>query len=147
LGFGSLFECDYIKEIAMRNIILLFILYFTLFTARAQVQQSYADKQQPKGISESVLSDFNNNTVDRLSVYPNPVVDLLKISFRSSQQSNAIITLINNIGKPVLLRESLVDAGNNVVTVDVKGEAINPGIYFVQIVIENNIFTRKLIIK
>ncbi len=131
----------------MKNIILLFILYFTFFAAGAQVQRNYADNQQSKGALSSVSLEIATNSVDRLSVYPNPVVDLLKISFRSSLQSKAVLSLYNNIGKPVLVRESFVDAGNNLITVDVKDEAINPGIYFVQIVIEKEVFTRKLIIK
>ncbi len=131
----------------MKNIILLFILYFAFFDAGAQTARSYTDAQLSKGTLAFISPDLSSNSVDKLAVYPNPVVDLLKISFRSSQQSKTVISLFNNIGKPVLIRESLVEAGNNIITVDVRDEAINPGIYFVQIVVEKEVFTRKLIIK
>ena len=85
--------------------------------------------------------------IDNVTVYPNPVVDLLKVSFKSNRNSTAVISLFNNIGKQVLSQESLVETGNNLLTLDVRTKAVEPGIYFFQCVVENEVITRKLIIK
>ncbi len=131
----------------MRKITLLSIIFLTVFLASAVSAGNFADNQQ--NINSQNSSDISAPTgvIDNLSVYPNPVVDLLKISFKSSRKGKAVVSLFNNIGKQVYNQESTVEQGNNLISIDVRSKAIEPGIYFVQIVVDTEIVTRKLIVK
>lgn len=95
-------------------------------------------------VSDAVSTD---GVIENITVYPNPVVDELKISFRCSQRSSAVVSLFNNIGKPVYRQESEVEAGNNIISIDIRSKSIEPGVYFVQLVSEGQTITRKLIVK
>jgi hypothetical protein len=131
----------------MRKIFLLYIIFLSVYSLNAQSVKNMYDNQQLK--NNQVLSSVNStdNYIDNLVVYPNPVTDVLKISFKSDKKSMANVSLFNNIGKQVFSQESLVDLGNNLILIDVRSKAIEPGIYFVQCLFENKIFTRKLIVK
>ncbi len=131
----------------MKKISLLSIIFLTVFLASTLSAGNFADNQQ--NINSRSTSDISAPTgvIDNLSVYPNPVIDLLKISFKSSRKGKAVVSLFNNIGKQVYNQESSVDLGNNLISIDVRSKAIEPGIYFVQIVVDTEIFTRKLIVK
>lgn len=131
----------------MRKTFLLFIIFLSVYSLNAQSAKNVYDNQQLK--NSQVLSSVNttDNYIDNLTVYPNPVTDVLKISFKSDKKSMANVSLFNNIGKQVFSQESLVDLGNNLILIDVRSKAIEPGIYFVQCLFENKIFTRKLIVK
>lgn len=89
----------------------------------------------------------SDGMLESITVYPNPVVDELKISFRSSQRSTAVISFFNNIGKQVFKLETDVESGNNIISIDIKSKSIEPGVYFVQLFSDNQTITRKLIVK
>jgi len=96
-----------------------------------------------------VLSNASSSDgfLESISVYPNPVVDILKVSFRSNKNGKVIISLFNNIGKQTFSLDSEVEPGINIVSIDLRSKGIEPGIYFVQIKIGKNVETRKLIVK
>jgi methionine-rich copper-binding protein CopC len=82
-----------------------------------------------------------------VSVYPNPVSDILKISFKSNNQNKAVITLFNTIGNQVVTDQTEVNEGNNLFSIDIRKNAIAPGVYFVRLAVENEVFLRKLVVK
>lgn len=131
----------------MRKIFLLYIIFLTVYSLNAQPPGNVYDNQQHKNTQALSSLSINDDFIENLTVYPNPVTDVLKISFKSEKKSMANVSLFNNIGKQVFSQESLVDLGNNLILIDVRSKAIEPGIYFVQCLFENKIFTRKLIIK
>ena len=118
----------------------------TVLSVNAQTFRSGSENQVYKNSLSATISSMDIS-IDNLSVYPNPVVDLLKISFKSGQRSKAVISLFNNIGKQVFVQESDVAPGNNLFSIDMRNKSIEPGIYFVQIVVESEVITRKLIVK
>lgn len=118
----------------------------TVLSVNAQTFRNGSENQLAKNSLSSTVS-ATDNFIDNLSVYPNPVVDLLKISFKSGQKSKAVISLFNNIGKQVFVQESDVVPGNNLFSIDMRNKSIEPGIYFVQIVVQSEVLTRKLIVK
>lgn len=131
----------------MKKIFLLLIISFSILSATAQYAGSRADNMQVKTsplASNVVLKD---GTIDNITVYPNPVVNELKISFKSSQRSLAEVSLFNNIGKQVFKQETNVEPGNNIISIDIRSKAIEPGVYFIQLFAENRTITRKLIVK
>jgi len=131
----------------MKNIFLLSIIFVTVVSVNAQTFRTSSENQLYKNSLSTSSVSSTDNFIDNLSVYPNPVVDILKISFKSGQKSKAVILLFNNIGKQVFTQESDVVPGSNLFSIDVRNKSIEPGIYFVQIVVENEVLTRKLIVK
>ena len=136
-----------IKFHAMKKIFLLSIIFVTVISVNAQTFRTSSENQLYKNSLSTSSVSTTDNFIDNLSVYPNPVVDILKISFKSGQKSKAVILLFNNIGKQVFTQESDVVPGSNLFSIDVRNKSIEPGIYFVQIVVENEVLTRKLIVK
>lgn len=130
----------------MKKIFLLVTIFISVLAAAAQSSRNGVENMQTKNqqISSVISSD---GFIENITVYPNPVTDLLKISFKSNHKSIAVVSLFNNIGKQVYTQESAVESGNNLISIDIRSKAIEPGIYFVQCIAENEIFTRKLIVK
>ncbi|MFA5973110.1 MAG: T9SS type A sorting domain-containing protein [Lentimicrobiaceae bacterium] len=131
----------------MKKIFLLFVIMLSVFAASAQYSMN--GNENLKGTSSQLSATFNaeDGFIENITVYPNPVVDMLKVSFKSSRRSTAMVSLYNNIGKQVYSQETAVEPGNNVVSIDIRSKAIEPGIYFVQCTAENEKFTRKLIVR
>jgi len=131
----------------MKKIFLLFSIFLSVFAATAQYSRYGNENLQAKGsqITSSVSS--TDGMIENITVYPNPVIDVLKVTFKSNRNSIAVVSLFNNIGKQVYSQESEVQAGNNIVSIDIRSKAIEPGIYFAQIMVGKEVVTRKLIVK
>jgi len=131
----------------MKKIIILSIMFLLAFSVSAQNSKYVYENQQAKSTQVSSGVTEPDNFISFVSVYPNPVADVLKISFKSSRNSKVMISLFNNIGKQVYSQESNVEPGNNMFTIDVRSKSIESGIYFVQLLAEKEVLTKKLIIK
>lgn len=131
----------------MKKIFLLLAISFAIFSVTAQSSRNRIDNLQIKSPQLASSEVSANGILDNISVYPNPVVDELKIAFRSNLRSLAVVKLFNNIGKQVLKQESDIEAGNNIISIDIRSKSIEPGVYFIQLFSENQTITRKLIIK
>lgn len=130
----------------MKKILLLVIIFISVIAAEAQSSRNGVENLQSKNSQVSSVNP-TDGIIESVTVYPNPVTDLLKVAFKSNRKCVALISLFNNIGKQIYTQESAVEQGNNLILIDIRSKAIEPGIYFVQCVAENEIFTRKLIIK
>jgi hypothetical protein len=128
----------------MKNIFLLFLILVVFTTTNAQSTRSSTDAL---GKTVHVNTGAESGCLDNLLVYPNPVVDQLKVTFKSNFRCNTQIMLFNNIGKLVFNQESIPEPGSNQITIDIKGRSIEPGIYFVQVIADNEVFTKKIIVK
>lgn len=131
----------------MKKILLLIILSISILSTQAQALRNKSDNQQVKTIQYASNTASTEGFIENITVYPNPVVDELKISFKSSHRNLSTVSLFNNIGKLVYTQGADVEPGNNIISIDIRSKSIDPGVYFVQIVIENQSFTRKLIVK
>jgi hypothetical protein len=131
----------------MKKIFLLSVIFLLAFSVSAQNSRYVYENQQAKSSQVLGILTESDNFISNISVYPNPVADVLKISFKSSRSSKAMISLFNNIGKQVYSQESNVEPGNNLFTIDVRSKSIESGIYFVQIIAEKEVLTKKVIIK
>jgi len=131
----------------MKKIFILSIMFLLAFSVSAQNSKYVYENQQAKSTQVSSGVTEPDNFISFVSVYPNPVADVLKISFKSSRNSKVMISLFNNIGKQVYSQESNVEPGNNLFTIDVRSKSIESGIYFVQLLAEKEVLTKKLIIK
>lgn len=131
----------------MKKILLLLILSISIISVTAQSLRNKPDNQQVKTIQYTSNTASTDGFIENITVYPNPVVDELKISFKSSHGSLSTVSLFNNIGKLVYTQEADVEPGSNIISISIRSKSIDPGVYFVQIVVEKQSFTRKLIIK
>jgi len=131
----------------MKKIFILFTILASVFTASAQFSGNLVDNSAVKTSFSSPVVLTDGNMIENVTVYPNPVTDLLKVSFRSNQSSIAVISIFNNIGKQAFSQESEVEVGTNIIPIDLRNYGIEPGIYFVQLKIGREVATRKLIVK
>lgn len=130
----------------MKKILLLLFISISILYSSAQ-SSGRAYNLQVKTSQLASNDASSNGSIENITVYPNPVVDELKIAFRSNQRGLAVVSLFNNIGKPVFRQETDVEPGNNIISVDIRNKSIEPGVYFVQLVSDNQTITRKLIVK
>ncbi|MFZ4549485.1 MAG: T9SS type A sorting domain-containing protein [Bacteroidales bacterium] len=131
----------------MKHIFFLILIMVAFGSVLAQPSKKNIDNPQPKNGSVAMAQAFSNTSIENMNVYPNPVVDILKVSFKSNRSGIIGIALISTIGKRVYSKESAIEIGNNVISFDIRSHSIEPGIYFIQCVAENEVFTRKLIVK
>jgi len=131
----------------MKKILLLLSIFVSILSATAQSSKYGVDNLQVKGSQVTSSVSSTEGTIENMTIYPNPVVEELRVTFRSSHRSKAMFSIFNNIGKPVYTQESSVDPGNNIISIDIRSKSIEPGVYFVQVKSENQTLTRKLIVK
>jgi len=131
----------------MKKILLLIILSISILSTQAQSSRNKPDNQQVKTIQYASNTASTEGFIENVTVYPNPVVDELKISFKSSHRNLSTVSLFNNIGKLVYTQGADVEPGNNIISIDIRSKSIDPGVYFIQIIVEKQSFTRKLIVK
>lgn len=122
-------------------------MYLVVFTFGTHASGNYALALQLQFSLFGASDNTKDISIYNLSVYPNPVSDLLKISFKSSKQCKASISLFNSIGNQVITNEFQVEAGTNLIPIDLGKNAVEPGFYFVQIEVEKEVFMRKLIVR
>ena len=79
---------------------------------------------------------MNNLTLYSVNIYPNPVVDLMKIKFHNTLTSEPItVTIIDAAGRKVLVQKSTMAVGSNEMVLNLKGFV--PGMYFIKIMNKN----------
>lgn len=131
----------------MKKTIVLFVLFLSVFMSMAQSSDSFGP---PSQIGKQQLKSDDQLTasvIENISIYPNPVVDVLKVSFKSDNKNTGAIYLFNIIGKQVYAQEFSVLSGYNSVSIPIRNNSIEPGIYFIQCKVGNTINTRKVIVK
>ncbi|MCF8428964.1 MAG: T9SS type A sorting domain-containing protein [Bacteroidia bacterium] len=95
-------------------------------------------------VKETGTASIHNlaNNLNQVKVYPNPVLDVLNISFELNKSSSTKIEIIDLSGKQVeiILNESL----KGLITKQINTAEFNSGIYFVKIQTEAEIITQKI---
>lgn len=102
------------------------------------------DYRKPVGIDED-----NNNTVAsenlEIAIYPNPVFDYASIELESESSDMAIINVYDLSGRKVFVSNRGVDKGINKLNVDLS--PLKTGTYVVQVLIGENVYSDKFIVK
>ena len=86
------------------------------------------------GIEEDI-----ENTI---SVFPNPTFNNTSVSLNLVESNQVMIELVNTLGQKVFIKEYEMAAGSN--TVDLSVEALNAGIYYLNIIVDDKLMTEKL---
>ncbi len=81
-----------------------------------------------------------------LSVFPNPVNDYTTLNIVAAKPATGTIRLIDNTGKPLMVKSFNVSGGSNSVLVDQLGY-LPKGMYVIQVMLNNKLYNQKIIKK
>ncbi|MDP1622318.1 MAG: T9SS type A sorting domain-containing protein [Bacteroidales bacterium] len=88
----------------------------------------------------------HTSEIDPVTVYPNPVEDIVKISLILTHNAFVSVDITNLIGKRLIsLNKGTMNAGSQQISIDASN--LSAGIYFVTVRLNGQIFTRKLIVE
>ena len=97
-------------------------------------------------IWEGVNGIDNGVVSDKLSIFPNPCIDIANLHFEFDQRMEMTMEIYNSNGQKVFYKNfGPVSAGKNEVSVVVS--KLNSGLYFVRINNEENTYTQRLIVQ
>ncbi|MDD3742066.1 MAG: T9SS type A sorting domain-containing protein, partial [Lentimicrobiaceae bacterium] len=90
-----------------------------------------------------LIEGINDVAPANLSIFPNPAKDVLFVKISDFQNKNAMIQIHNSTGQQMLSRRIVMKS--EVFSLDVA--ALNPGLYYVVVQLENRMITSKIIIQ
>lgn len=93
----------------------------------------YKNSAKIQGIKENTLKDEN------ISIYPNPVSDILKISFER-ELKNSVVVISNLLGQEILKQET---SGSEIV---LNLDSVNDGVYLLQVKNVSRNVSKKIVI-
>jgi hypothetical protein len=92
-------------------------------------------------------STYQNSQEEKLSVYPNPASDQLKIDFLSDGNILLDIEVIDLTGKVVLKYEGRVNIEQDIFKAELDISSLQRGVYFVKLKQGERIYSKKLMVK
>jgi hypothetical protein len=81
-----------------------------------------------------------------LSVFPNPLNDYTTLSIFATKPATGMLRLIDNTGKPLMIKSFNVYNGSNSILVDQLGN-LPRGIYVIQVMLNNKLYNQKIVKK
>jgi hypothetical protein len=97
--------------------------------------------------SESGLrSLFIPDKEEKLSLYPNPARDQLKIEFHSDNLASPEIQIIDLTGKVVEKFDRKMNQDQDIFKVELDISTLQPGVYFVKVIQGDSLFSKKLMV-
>ena len=90
--------------------------------------------------------DQKNIDIASVSVYPNPVKDIAKVSVNLKQNANVSVDITNLVGQQVMsLNKGNMSAGSQQFTID--ASSLTSGVYFITVKVNGEKYTQKLIVE
>lgn len=89
---------------------------------------------------------FMPDKEEKLSLYPNPARDQLKIEFRSDNLTSPEIQIIDLTGKVVKRFDRKISHDQNIFNVEMDISTLQPGVYFVKVLQGDSLFSKKLMV-
>ena len=97
---------------------------------------------EPYEVTIDDCTGIDEDETSAISVYPNPVKDILHIEMGSEIKGKINVSVHNMLGKEVVRKEGIVLKDNRAITLDFGG--LNQGTYIVEIAAENGLNTIKI---
>jgi hypothetical protein len=83
-------------------------------------------------------------SIATVSVYPNPVKDLAKVSLNLKQNASVTVEVTNLVGQQVMsFNKGSMSAGNQTFSID--ASQLSSGVYFVSVIVNGQKFTQKMV--
>ena len=79
-----------------------------------------------------------------LLLYPNPAISYTVLSIHSDRAGNGSLRVVDNSGRTVETKNFIANTGNNSILIDQLGN-LPRGLYFVQVSLNNTVYTQKLL--
>jgi hypothetical protein len=92
-------------------------------------------------------STYQSTQEEKLSVYPNPASDQLKIDFLSDSNILPDIEVIDLTGKVVLKYEGRVNIEQDIFKAELDISSLQRGVYFVKLKQGERVYSKKLMVK
>jgi hypothetical protein len=90
--------------------------------------------------------DQKNNEIASVSVYPNPVKDIAKVSLTLKQNANVSVSVTNLVGQQVMsLNKGNLNAGSQQFSIDAHN--LTAGVYFISVNVNGQKYTQKMIVE
>jgi hypothetical protein len=93
----------------------------------------------------SIINQFNNQTFELRSPFPNPVENHAKIQFISGKSDDIVFRVYNLLGKQIYLRKIRATRGVN--TIDINTSSYSEGIYLYSINNGRQVITKRMVVK
>lgn len=87
-----------------------------------------------------------NNTNTSISIYPNPAIDKVSISYNSETTQQIIIDIKNANGQTIMMKNVIANAGVNLFELN-DVQSFQKGIYFINLISGNSIIATQKIMK
>jgi hypothetical protein len=91
---------------------------------------------------EACVASVNENEMDAVQVYPNPVSDELQINLSLNASNTAVMNVIDASGRIVMQKQL-----NNMSRIVVDTKTLNDGFYFIQVVNEGTVMTKSFVVQ
>ena len=95
--------------------------------------------------SNIIIIGFKTDGKNKLTVFPNPVKDILQLQLFAKSTSKVRIDIFESSGRLIYSSNTTVQKGNNVVTVNGFNKSTR-GIYFAQVYIGDELFREKILL-
>ena len=91
-------------------------------------------------------SDYFEEKNALFSIFPNPASNIVKLKYYLHKESNVKISIFDNVGRKVKgIEKFYTNSGNYVI--DYNTSHLSPGVYFVVLEVDSNVFYEKMIKK
>jgi hypothetical protein len=109
------------------------------------IQESDADTVAVT-VSENVFA--TNEFADNISLYPNPATHTIKIGFGEESFKNSTIEIYNTVGCVLFVSKNNGESGQMAdLQINLGDFNITTGVYIVRIVLDDSVFSRRLIVQ
>jgi len=106
---------------------------------------TFTDEESEQFRTALSTSISENTIVNAISIYPNPVNDIATLSFTTTEKSKTAINITNILGEIVYNNEiGSLTSGQHIMPISTFG--ISEGMYFVNLITNNKIITKKITI-
>ena len=107
---------------------------------------TFTDEESEQFRTTALSTSISENTiVNAISIYPNPVNDIATLSFTTTEKSKTAITIFNILGEVVYSNEiGSLSSGQHIMPISTS--SISEGMYFVNLITNNKIITKKITI-
>lgn len=86
------------------------------------------------------------NLINTIAIYPNPTKEFVQVLFTAKNAGNLTYSIKDINGKLILYNNFNAIAGKNVFVIDLRNNKLTKGVYFIELIMNNQLTTQKLVL-